>query len=237
MKIERRSQETGDRSRAKRKSMMIPRIVCTFLFISAAIGVHPWFQPLAAAQDAAPVIARVKARLDRIETLSCSFEREHIWKAVDRTQNIAGTIRLKKPYKLRVEYPAQTIVVDGKSAWSWSPRNKQVTITPFKQSDAEYPTPQSIFRRYSGRKAELAGQEKVDGRDADVVKFLAAAGEPEVTVWVDRALAFPVKSVEKNANGDVTTSLLTDVVLNGKIPDSAFTFSPPAGANVVDMRK
>ncbi|MHB9028424.1 MAG: outer membrane lipoprotein chaperone LolA [Candidatus Latescibacterota bacterium] len=192
----------------------------------------------AAAQDAGRIIAKVKTRLEKIESLSCSFEREHAWKAMDRTQNIAGKLQLKKPYKLRVEYPAQTIVVDGKSAWTYVPRNKQVTITNFKQSDAEYPTPQSIFRRYSGRKAAVTGQESVAGRSTDKLHLIPSAPmETDVTVWIDRELNFPVKSVETTANGDVTTSILTDVVINGKIADSVFTFKVPDGARVVDMRK
>ncbi len=237
MKIQSGSRKSEFSSREKRKIPAISGMVRTLLFLAVSTGVFMGLQPSAGAQDTGEIIARVKTRLDKIQTLSCSFEREHVWKAVDRTQNIAGTIRLKKPNKMRVEYPAQTIVVDGKSVWSWSPRNKQVTITPFKQSDVEYPTPQSIFRRYSERKAELAGREKVDGREADIVRFLAAPGEPEITVWVDRESNFPVKSVETNANGDVTTSLLTDVVINGKVPDGVFTFEIPDGANVMDMRE
>jgi len=188
--------------------------------------------------DAERIVAKVKAQLDKIESLSCSFERDHIWKAMDRAQNIAGTIRLKKPYKLRVEYPAQTIVVDGKSAWTYIPRNKQATVTKFKQSDAEYPTPQSIFKRYSQRKAEIIGLESVNGKTADVLHLVPAGpNDIDVTVWIDRSLNFPVKSVEKNAGGDVTTSTLTDVILNGKIADSVFTFQVPDGVRMVDMRK
>lgn len=192
----------------------------------------------AGAGEADAVVARVKARLTAIETLSCSFRREQVWKAADRTHAIAGTIRLKKPYKLRVEYSAQTIVVDGKTAWTYTPRNRQVTVTTFRRNDAEYPTPKSIFERYSGRKAEFLRQEAVAGRAADVIRLVPASpDEADVTVWIDRERSFPVKSVEKTANGDVVTSILTDVVINGKIPEGVFTFTAPAGVSVVDMRK
>ncbi len=194
--------------------------------------------PGVSAQNASDIVAKVKTRLDKIESLSCSFDREHTWKAADRTMRLTGTIKLKDPNKLRVEYPAQTIVVDGKSVWTYTPKNKQVVISSAKDSDAEYPSPQTIFRRYSGRTATVTGHEAVDGRPTDVVRLAApSANEADVTVWVDRALNFPVKTVEKYPNGDCTTSTLTDVAINGKIPDSVFTFKTPQGVNVVDMRK
>jgi outer membrane lipoprotein carrier protein len=192
----------------------------------------------AATQDGRHIVEKVKARLDKIESLSCSFQREHVWNAAGRTQNIAGKLQLRKPYRLRVEYPAQTIVVDGKTAWTYVPRNKQVTITKFKQSDAEYPSPQSIFRRYSGRKSEVTGQESVAGRSADILHLIPSApSETDVVVWIDREMNFPIKSVETTPNGDITTSILTNVVINGKIEDSVFTFSVPEGVRTVDMRK
>lgn len=203
------------------------------VFLFGAAGIHS-----ASARDARDIMSKVRARLDKIQSLSCSFDREHVWKAANRTQHIAGSIHMKKPYKLRVEYPAQTIVVDGKSAWTYTPRNRQTIVTKFKKSDAEYPTPQSIFSRYSHRTAEVIGREEIDGRAADILLLAAPSpDETEVTVWVDRALNFPVKTVEKHPSGDTTTSLLTDVVINGKIPDTTFTFTPPEGVSVVDMRK
>ena len=188
--------------------------------------------------DVAVIMSRVKARLDGLSTLSCSFRREHVWKELGKTQRIEGTIRLKKPGRLRVEYPAQTIVSDGKTSWTYTPRNKQVTITRAREGGEEYPTPQSIFRRYAQRKAELAGTERMGGSDADILRLLPDAdGEAEVTVWIDRALSFPVKTVETYPNGDVTTSELANVIINGKIRDDMFTFKPPDGVTVVDMRE
>lgn len=209
-----------------------------FSVISAGILFGTIMVPGASAQNAADIVAKVKARLDKIGSLSCSFDREHTWKAADRSQHLAGTIRLKNPNKLRVEYSAQTIVSDGKSVWTYTPRNKQVVISSAKGGEAEYPSPQTIFRRYAGRSAEVTGHEAVDGRQTDVIRLAApSSDEADVTVWVDRALNFPVKTVEKYPNGDRTVSLLTDVIINGRIADGVFTFKAPEGASVVDMRK
>ena len=194
---------------------------------------------LTAAQgDVGAVMKKVKATLDGLSTLSCSFTREYVWKELDRTQRIEGTIRLKNPGKLRVEYPAQTIVTDGKTAWTYTPRNKQVTITRADKDTGEYPSPQSIFRKYSQRKAVLTGTERVGGRETDIVHLLPGSDdEADVTVWIDRALSFPFRTVEKFPNGDTASSELSNVAINGKIKDDVFKFTPPEGVSVVDMRE
>ncbi len=209
------------------------------VFCCAAACAFAWGVPAAEAQggDAGAVMKRVKTRLDGLSSLSCSFRRVQEWKEMGRTQRIEGTLKLRKPGRLRVEYPAQTIVSDGRTAWTYSPKNNQVTVTAAGKGEDAYPTPQTIFRRYSARKAELAGKERLAGGDADIVRLVpGSADDADVTVWIDRALNFPVKTVEKMPNGDIATSELTGVVINGKIPDSVFTFTPPAGAEVVDMR-
>ena len=209
------------------------------VFAGALIFADGWSVPGAHAQtgDAGAVMKRVKTRLDGLSSLSCSFRRVQDWKEMGRSQRIEGTLRLRKPGRLRVEYPAQTIVTDGKTSWTYSPKNNQVTIASAGKGEDSYPTPQTIFRRYSSRKAELAGREKLAGGDADIVRLVPeSADQADVTVWIDRRLNFPVKTVEKMANGDVAVSELHDVVINGKIPDSVFTFTPPAGVEVVDMR-
>jgi outer membrane lipoprotein carrier protein len=191
-----------------------------------------------AQDDAGAVMKKVKATLDGLSSLSCSFAREYVWKELDRTQRIEGTIRLKNPGKLRVEYPAQTIVTDGKTAWTYTPRNKQVTVTRADKDTGEYPSPQSIFRKYAQRKAVLTGTERVGGRETDVVHLLPGSeDEADVTVWIDRTLSFPVRTVEKFPNGDTASSELSNVAINGKIKDDVFTFKPPEGVSVVDMRE
>jgi len=207
--------------------------------ISVVFLAGGWYAPAAEAQggDAATVMKRVKARLDGLTSLSCTFRRVQEWKDMGRTQRIEGTLRLRKPGRLRVEYPAQTIVTDGKTSWTYSPKNNQVTVTAAEKGENAYPTPQTIFRRYSSRKAELAGMERLAGGDADIVRLVPeSADDADVTVWIDRRLNFSVKTVEKMPNGDIATSELSGVVINGKIPDSVFTFTPPSGAEVMDMR-
>jgi outer membrane lipoprotein carrier protein len=219
------------------RAAIFPGAVAVWFALS--LGQSPAAPPAEAQSgDASAVMEKVKKRLDGLSTLSCSFRRDHLWKELGKSQVIEGTIRLKNPGKLRVEYPAQTIVSDGKTSWAYTPRNKQVVITRAKEGGEDFPTPRSIFERYAGRKAEYAGTGPVGGSVTDILHLIPdTVGEDDVTVWIDRALSFPVRTVETQPNGDVTTSELTKVVINGKLGDDLFTFKAPAGVSAVDMRE
>jgi len=195
---------------------------------------------IAADKSAVDIIARVQQTVKNLKTLSCSFEQEHYMKTVDRTNTIAGTIRMKIPTMLRVEYPAQTIVVDGKSVWWYIPKNRQVTVQTFEEGEETFPTPYGIFRKYidadeSTETAVFEGSSKIDGRACYILR-LGVKGDSNTRVWIDSKLYFPVRSVEERANGDRTTNVLRDIMLNGKLDSDLFTFEVPDSVTVVDMR-
>ena len=189
--------------------------------------------------DASKIVKRVKKTLNGIKTLSCSFEREHVWKTIDRNQHILGTLFMKKPFMLRVEYPGQTIVVDGEKVWSYLPKHNQVQISAFEREEDLFPSPHNIFTQYvNERKALISGEEKIKECECDIICLISSdPDENKVTVWIDRALKFPVKAVEETPSGDVTTHVLSDVRLNEKIDDDVFTFDPPEGVTEIDLRE
>lgn len=214
----------------------------TALLGVALFCIYPAVPERAAAADesAADIINRVQKTVKNLKTLSCSFDQEFYMKTVDRTTAIAGTIRVKKPNMLRVEYPAQTIVVDGKTVWWYIPKNQQVTLQKFEEGEEMFPTPYGIFRKYvagdeSNETSVFEGASKLDGRACYILR-LGKGDDSSITVWIDRELDLPVKSVEERANGDRTTYVLRDVKLNGKLDSGIFTFAVPEGVTVVDMR-
>jgi outer membrane lipoprotein-sorting protein len=192
-----------------------------------------------AAGNAKKIVGTVEKTLKSMETLTCTFERSNYRKTDNKTFTIAGTLSLKKPSMLRVEYPAQTIVVDGVTVWTYVPRHKQVQINGFVEGDESFPTPQSIFEKNSkGRRIEVIGTEGIDGYQCDVLQLIPSNPEERnITVWVDRKLSFPVKTLEEYPSGDTVQFTLKKIILNGEIGNEVFTFTQPDGTETVDMRE
>ena len=190
-------------------------------------------------KDISKIMKDVRKTLKKIKTFSCSFERTYVRKIDEWTQYISGTIFMKKENMFRVDYSGQTIVIDGETVWTYLPKNKQVQISNFEGGEEQFPSPLTIFERYSyDREAVLKGEEKVDDMKCDVVSLVSTdPDETYVTVWIDRKLDFQVKAVEETPSGDVTTHILRDIKLNEKIDDEVFVFVSPEGVTAIDMRE
>lgn len=209
---------------------MLLLILCTFMSAGETSG---------AKNDVEKIMRRVEKTLDNLKTLHCSFERSHYSKASDRTVKISGKIYIKEPNLLRIEYPAQTIVVDGEKTWVYVPKNNQVQISNFIKGDETFPTPHSIFEKYSKeRKIEFVGNKEFDGKEYENLILISPnSGENTVRVLIDKKINFPVKTIEESANGDIMIFTLKDVALNGTIDDEMFTFVPPEGVETIDLRE
>ena len=140
---------------------------------------------------------------------------------------------------LRVERPGHIIVNDGETVWSYIPKNNQVQISDSEGSNEMFLSPPNIFKQNAEEhQAVLLGEEKINERDCDVLSLVSRdPGETLVTVWIDRDLHFPVKAREETSTGDIATHALSDVRLNEIIDDRIFTFIPPEGVSVIDMRE
>ena len=192
-----------------------------------------------AKNDVEEIMNRVEKTLDNLKTLYCSFERSYYSKVSDRTSKISGKIYLKEPNLLRIEYPAQTIVVDGEKTWVYVPKNNQVQISNFIEGDETFPTPHSIFEKYSKeRKIEFLGNKEFEGKEHEVLNLIPPSNnENYLHVFIDTEIYFPVKTIIESSNGDTNTYVLRDIALNRIIENDVFTFVAPEGVETIDLRE
>ncbi len=192
-------------------------------------------------EDAQSIQEDVQKTINGMLTFSCSFSTEQYNKVLDRNQKIEGTIDLdvRKTFMLRYTRRGSLTVIDGKTVKTYLPRHKQIQLSDFAPEGEDYPSPHTIFRRYSERRnARIVGEEEVDGRVCDVLELVSSDGDgAKVTVWIDRELKFPVKARELLANGDSILHTLTDVRLNEEIDQKLFELGTPEGVSIVDLRE
>ncbi|MFC1650218.1 outer membrane lipoprotein chaperone LolA [Candidatus Latescibacterota bacterium] len=194
---------------------------------------------LCAVDDADKIIKNVEKTLKKLKTVTCSFEQVIYQKVADRNIRRNGKIWMKDPNLLRVEDPNKQVVVDGRTVWMYVPRNKQVQVSTFIQGDAGFPTPMSLFERYSeSRQAEHIGSEEVNGEMCDILLLVSSVqSELPVKVWIENKRDFLVKTLEEMENGDTVEYVLSDIVLNEKIDDDVFVFVAPDGVETIDLRE
>ncbi len=195
--------------------------------------------------DGSEVIRRLQERFADMKSLSARFKRKHYWKLVDQTQETKGRLYVQKPDRFRFETPVQTVVTDGKTAWTYSSVNEQVVMSNYRavQDDRSYEKllfDLILLGGYSDRFVpRYVGEVRVNRKTCHLVELIARQEEshiPYIRLWVDRKV-WLVRQVEyQNINDDVTTHMLSDLKVDKSIREEIFTFQPPEGVEVVDLR-
>ena len=200
-----------------------------------------YFDSISSAQqfDVAKIMQDVENTLEEIDTLQCAYEQLYYRDADGRTMIRRGMLTLKEPSHFRLEDSTKTVIADGNTVWMYIPENNQVQISTFIDEAEEFPSPKSIFERYaSKRDAIWIEEDSFDQRVFDVVMLPAPSSEEsDVRVWIDREIRFPVMTFETYPNGDTAQYILRDLTFNEPLDDDFFTFVPPEGADIVDLRE
>ncbi len=148
-------------------------------------------------------------------------------------------------------------ISDGADVWQYSPADGTVTINRLEPSmsgmAAMAPFGENVqnlsdlFQRASTcYDAKVTGDARVAGRETYVIdmgpSLCPSASAPEMNgklvLWVDKETFFVLKQEEYSTQGDtvVMSSEVQQVQYNTPIDPGQFTFTPPSGAKVQDMR-
>ncbi len=195
--------------------------------------------------DGREVIRRQQQRYEKLTNISARFTKSHYWKLVDQKTQLSGNLYVEKPNRFRFETRVQTVVSDGESAWNYTPENEQVLLSGYDRAKGDRSYEKLLFDlfllggyedRYDPR---LAGEERVDGRRCYRVELTARQEESyisRVRLWVDRKLWLVRRAEYLNLNEDVTTYDISRLKVDGKLKPDLFTFVPPDGIEVIDLR-
>jgi len=210
------------------------------LLALAATGLHT-----PASAQAAPdpfAVLESAARVYRGASATCADFRQTLSVPLlgeDRTG--AGRMCSRQPNKfsMRFTQPAGDVVVaDGSFLWVFQPSAdaKQVLKVPLASGPrgidfyAEFlDSPRTKYR------AVHKGRETLDGRAVDHLELTPVQAAPYRTaeLWVDAQASHLRKVVIREENGTVRTVTLGAVQVNPSLAADAFTFAPPAGAQVI----
>ena len=154
-----------------------------------------------------------------------------------KAQTTSGTLYIKKESKYRIETGSQTIVTDGVTSWSYSPRKKQVIIDNYKETGNTFSPNKYLFQYPENFYSDLEGTESLSGKDVYVLKLRPRESGyvKSAKLWVDKT-DWLIKKIYIVTDESTTTYNIRNVQLDVGISDSKFTFTPPEGVEVIDLR-
>ena len=178
---------------------------------------------------------RLDAYLSGLDTVVSRFEQRLFDESRKLLERARGTVLIDRPGRFRFDYtdPPQLIVGDGARVWIYDPELAQVTV---RDLDAALGSTPAVLLT-SGRPVAEGFRVEELAVGANVDAF-ALEPKAEDASFIQIRLAFAGGELRRMELDDQfgQTTLLTfhDIQRRPDLPADAFTFTPPAGVDVID---
>ena len=193
------------------------------------------------ALSASAVAKGLREKYAAIDDLSAVFRQESKVVSLGRSRKKEGTIRFKKPGRMRWDYTSpdrQLIISDGEKLWYFRPDRNQVVVQELSRA---FTTQTTIFFLFGegDLSAEFTwgeGDLVPDGKGNFVLELKPRVETPDLvdlTLEVRKTDFSVFATVLRDAFGNVTRLEFSGEKENGGLADKIFTFAPPPGAEVV----
>jgi outer membrane lipoprotein carrier protein len=195
--------------------------------------------PVVMAPVAAPAdtVASIETHYRDLVDLTAKVVQKNFLKSVDKTQKFDGSLSIKKPGKLRLEYTnGQVIVIDGKEAWFYSKKSAQAIRRTFKD-----------FEQANIPVAFLLGAAHIRD-DFDIVELKGPAIRNTVDLTPRKKDAAMKKlglvcddggritgMVIYDKSGNTSSIAFSDAKENIGLDDALFLFKVPKGTEVIEQ--
>jgi outer membrane lipoprotein carrier protein len=179
-------------------------------------------------QENNDLLKAVQTKYNSVNALSVDFS-----KSSGNKVDFSGKLYLKKENKLRIELSNNTIISDGETFWNYSKKENKVIINNY---DAAEPTELSLNTFINVYPSKSNVSEGVE----DNFKILILKPKSSELDFTSAKLYINsdnlVDKVIIDSNSGKSTITFSDYILNKDIQNSIFTYSPPKGIKVIDLR-
>ncbi|HEY0307359.1 MAG TPA: outer membrane lipoprotein chaperone LolA [Acidobacteriaceae bacterium] len=188
------------------------------------------------AQDAHTLAQKVDAHYNHLQSFQAQYAEHYTGMGLNRTET--GTLLLKKPGRMRWSYnqPAgKVFVLDGKSAYFYTPGDAQAQRIPAKQLD-DLRSPLRFLLGHTQLEKELPGLTATSAGNG----LFTLSGVPKTMEQRIHSLSLTVNAdgiIQRirleETDGAVTDFTFTNIRENVPARDSDFVFTAPTGVQIV----
>ena len=181
----------------------------------------------------------IQRQYEKVSTFEANFTQRSYVKMMNQTQSVKGTVKIKKPGKMKWVYGApdtQILISDGKNLWLYVPEEEQATRVPV-ESIYSSNTP-ALFLAGKGKLTRSFNVESVSEENRNILVTLVPKNE-------DQGLARLILHANKK-NYQITGSTVYDklgnkteirfsqIRINREIPEEQFQLKTPPGVEILD---
>ena len=184
----------------------------------------------------------VQKNYEKVLTYEAEFIQKSYIKMMDKTQDVKGTVSIKKPGKMKWSYGApdtQILISDGSTLWLYVPDEEQATKVPI-ESIYSSNTP-ALFLAGKGKLMQTFNVESVNlDKDPIRITLTPKADDQALTrlqLFADKKNYQITGSTVYDKLGNKTEIRFSNIKTNREIPEKTFQFQAPANVEVLDYTK
>lgn len=192
----------------------------------------------ATAQDAETVFERLKDKYDSIESLRAEFSQTMTSSYMDEEATSRGVLVIQGD-RYRVETEGQTLVTDGKVTWVYLAAQNQLLINDYRNDEQTFSISEFLFGHSENFDASEVTTTTMGGQKHLVLTLTPKKDDAFFTQATlalrDRDDVITQLQVV-DVNGTTMVFNLNNIQLNPALQENVFSFIPPHGTEVIDLR-
>jgi chaperone LolA len=188
------------------------------------------------AQDAQEIIKNVQSKYSSITDATANYS-QSVQYSSGKSSSSSGIIYIQKEDKYRIETKNDVIVTDGVTSWAYSKKKNQVIIDNYKDNGNTFSPNKFLFSYPVNFYSDLDGDENVGGNDCYLLKLTPRkkGSIKEAKICVDKNSNL-IRKIVITTSESTSTYILKKITLDSGVSNSKFSFSPPDGVEIVDLR-
>jgi len=200
---------------------------------AAVVTVPSESAPVPAGSDA---VHAIETHYRDLADLTAKVVQKNFLKSVEKTQQFEGTLAIKRPGKLRLEYTnGQVIVVDGKDAWFYSKKSSQAVRRTFKDFEqANIPVAFLLGAGAIRQDFNVSVPEADKPRMLDLVPKRTVAAMKKLRLHSDECGRI-TRMIVHDRSGNTSDVQFSDVKEAVGLDDEQFRFKVPKGTEIIEQ--
>ena len=189
--------------------------------------------PTAAPTDA---VTAIEAHYRELVDLTAKVVQKNFLKSVDKTQTFDGSLSIKKPGKLRLEYTnGQVIAINGKEVWFYSKKSGQAIRRTFKDFEqANIPVAFLLGAGAVRQDFDVSLPEADNPRMLDLVPKREGAAMKKLRLLSDETGRI-TQMIIFDRSGNTSDIRFSEVKEGLGLDDKQFRFRVPKGTEVIEQ--
>ena len=181
----------------------------------------------------------IQRQYEKVSTFEADFTQRSYVKMMNQTQSVKGTVKIKKPGKMKWVYGApdtQILISDGKNLWLYVPEEEQATKVPV-ESIYSSNTP-ALFLAGKGKLTQSFNVESVSVENKNILVTLVPKnddhGLARLILHADKKNYQITGSTVYDKLGNKTEIRFSQIRINREIPEEQFQLKTPPGVEILD---